>query len=127
MKIPDNILNNPYIDKGAYKVPENYFENLNNRILQNTVLKDTRKVDNEKKKETKILSFISSRKFKYAAAACIAGITIITGTAYMHYNNNMMASNENSQQETISEQYVNDCMEYAMVDNYDIYNYIAEE
>ena len=104
----ENILNNKYVDKGSYKVPDNYFCQLQNSITERI------------KQESG-----TSPRFRYAVAACFIGAAVLTAVGLSHYNKekNIVAE----QQDLQSEQYYNECMEYAMVDNDDIYTYLAEQ
>ena len=122
----ENILNNKYVDKGSYKVPDNYFCQLQNsiteRIKQENGTSDSTAIPaNVPKKKF----FLLTPRFRYAVAACFIGAAVLTAVGLSHYNKekNIVAE----QQDLQSEQYYNECMEYAMVDNDDIYTYLAEQ
>jgi hypothetical protein len=87
-------------------------------------------VEYEKQKKTaKIISLNTRVKIAVAAAivgAIISGTTIRLyqqGTKIADLNTNTEKSNSS---ETYGEEYVNDYIDYAMVDDTDIYEYISE-
>lgn len=118
----DEILNKPYSDNGAYRVPEGYFSTLNQRILDRLP---------EEQPQAKAKVFRIRSRYKYAAAACMAGIIIGVGALFFHNHLNenaaQIAAVEAAETETISDEYMRECMDYAMVDNNDIYTYLAEQ
>ena len=115
-----------YNDRGQYKVPEGYFDTLADRIMAN--IPEAPKQE-EKKKSAKIISLNTRVKIAVAAAivgAIISGTTIRLyqqGTKIADLNTNTEKSNSS---ETYGEEYVNDYIDYAMVDDTDIYEYISE-
>lgn len=128
------IIDTPYTNKGSYKVPEGYFANLNQRILDNVAAQE-----DCKQAKTK---FIAMPKFRYAVAACFAAL-IMGGasTAYLQHNSieeqEMAASKEKkdmrniptkhyAETETLQE-YDEECMEYVMVDKDDMFAYLIDE
>ena len=123
----DNILNQKYVDKGSYKVPDNYFcqlqNSINERIKQEEGTKTSTPASNG---GTKKKFFLFSPCVKYAAAACFIGAAVLTAVGLSRQDegkSNVMAEQKNIQ----NEEYYNECMEYAMVDNDDIYTYLAEQ
>lgn len=122
-----NILNERYVNKGSYKVPDNYFCQLQNSITKRIKLEESKKIDTPVTTSVaKKKFFLLSPRFRYVAAACFIGFAVLTAVSLVRINSNsdhMMAE----QQDIQSEQYYNDCMEYAMVDNDDIYTYLAEQ
>lgn len=120
----NDILNKPYVSKGEFKVPEGYFECLSQRIMDNipeekaTAMKPTSK---------KVL-FMPVR-LKYAIAACLTGLIAIGGilTFTQKYNSESTAVAEPTvSQDIITDEYAQDCMDYAMVDEGDMYSFISE-
>ena len=115
-----------YNDKGQFKVPEGYFDTLTERIMAN--IPEAPK--QEKQKETaKIISL--NTRVKIAVAAAIVG-AIISGTTIRLYQQGTKIADLNTNtektnsSETYGEEYVNDYIDYAMVDGTDIYEYISE-
>lgn len=105
----------------AYKVPEGYFETLNKRIME-AIPKETRQRNNI------YMAFLSKRK--YAVAACLTGLVIGTGLLAFHTWNKqdtISTTIAEVQQETITDEYIKECMEYAMVDDNDLYAYLADQ
>lgn len=123
----EKILNSKYEDKGAYKIPEGYFASLNKRILDSVASNQVNAQESTREKG-KLKRFFTVPLIKrYAAAACLIGLIVTVG-----YKLSSPTSNDNdkslisSHQETYSEQYVNDCLTYAMIDNDDVYLYLEE-
>lgn len=121
-----NINLEKYNDKGQFKVPEGYFDTLADRIMAN--IPEAPKQEKQKK-TAKIISLNTRVKIAVAAAivgAIISGTTIRLyqqGTKIADLNTNTEKSNSS---ETYGEEYVNDYIDYAMVDDTDIYEYISE-
>jgi len=113
-----------YTDKGQYKVPEGYFDTLTDRIMANIPEKPVQQ------RKARIISLTS--KVKYAIAACFVA-AVIGGTTYQLYKeSNSIAELEKNAASTPStitydEEYVNDYMDYAMIDGNDIYEYLSEQ
>lgn len=121
MRKTDEILDRPYRDNGAYRVPEGYFSTLNKRII------DALPEDKPQRKGLRI-TFLP--RMKYAAAACISVAIMGAGALALHLNNpgnKAEPAMANAQQEEITEEYVKEFMDYAMVDNNDVYLYLAEQ
>ncbi len=121
MRKTDEILDRPYRDNGAYRVPEGYFSTLNKRII------DALPEDKPQRKGIRI-TFLP--RMKYAAAACISVAIMGAGALALHLNNpgnKAEPAMAKAQQEEITEEYVKEFMDYAMVDNNDVYLYLAEQ
>src|SRR5574344_423796 len=119
MRRIEEILERPYREDGAYRVPEGYFNTLNKRIMD--AIPEERHVQ----KKTRF-TFLS--RTKYAAAACITGLLMVTGTLAFYFNgsgNKTELAESEAQQETITDEYMKECMDYAMVDNNDVLLYLA--
>ncbi len=121
MRKPNEILDRPYHDNGAYRVPEEYFSTLNKRIM------DAVDAEEEKKHKPKVWLM---PHFRYAVAASVAALVVGIG-ALTYFGENIdngvnTASNAN-ETETVTDEYVKECMDYAMVDNNDVYMYVAEQ
>ena len=117
----NEILDKPYRDNGAYRVPEGYFSTLNKRIMDALP---------EEQKQRKGRQITLRLRFRYAAAACMAGLIVGFGAFFIHNGNDAgtaaLAASE-AQNDVITDDYVKECMDYAMVDDNDIYTYLAEQ
>lgn len=113
-----NVNLDKFTDKGQYKVPEGYFDTLADRIMANIPEPKA-----QKKKQARIISIF---KVKYAVAACFIA-AIIGGAAYQFNkeSENVSETLANTSA-TYGEEYVNDYIDYAMVDGNDIYEYLSE-
>ena len=122
-----NVNLDKFTDKGQYKVPEGYFDTLADRIMAN--IPET-PIQEEKKKSAKIISL--NTRVKIAVAAAIAGALISSITVRLYQQDKKLADvNEAKTEmtttpETYGEEYVNDYIDYAMVDEDDIYKYLSE-
>ena len=124
----NHILEKPYVDKGSYTVPDGYFNTLHDRIMERVDNCSANNDTNSKEKQGKLrlFSIKIKPKFRYIAAACLIGAISILGISHF-YHQPEKQSLLVEQQEVNTDQYYNDCMEYAMVDNDDIYMYLAEQ
>ncbi len=121
MRTPNEILDKPYRDNGAYRVPEGYFSTLNKRII------DAIPEDKPQRKGGRILFM---PRMKYAAAACFTAAIMGVGALAFHLHGSGKATitaATDTQQEAITDEYVADFMDYAMVDDKDVYLYLAEQ
>ena len=121
-----NVNLDKFTDKGQYKVPEGYFDTLADRIMAN--IPEAPKQE-EKKKSAKIISL--NTRVKIAVAAAIAGALISSVTIRLYQHDKKLAEmNTNTEMthnsEAYGEEYVNDYIDYAMVDEDDIYKYLSE-
>ncbi|MBR4522041.1 MAG: hypothetical protein IKO58_02700 [Prevotella sp.] len=121
-----NVNLDKFTDKGQYKVPEGYFDTLADRIMAN--IPETTKQE-EKKKSAKIISL--NTRVKIAVAAAIAGALISSVTIRLYQQETKLAevntkTEMTNNSETYGEEYVNDYLDYAMVDEDDIYKYLSE-
>lgn len=128
MRKPNEILDRPYRDNGAYRVPDEYFNTLGQRIMDSVDAAEKEKKTSATKHGKHV--FRLTPRIRYAAAACLAGLFIGAGalTYFAHSDNNSATTAENaSQQTTVSDDYVKECMDYAMLDNNDVYMYLADQ
>ena len=122
-----NVNLDKFTDKGQYKVPEGYFDTLADRIMAN--IPETPKQEEEKKKSAKIISL--NTRVKIAVAAAIVGALISSVTIRLYQQETKLAevntkTEMTNNSETYGEEYVNDYLDYAMVDEDDIYKYLSE-
>lgn len=132
----------------AYRVPEGYFSNLNARIMQSvkdaestTPVNATATTPKDAKAAQKTTGgiFHLSPRYRYAVAACFTVAIVIAGIVAFNYTPNneeqsivdnidKIANNQQqNNNEMYSEEYQQECLEYAMVDNDDMYIYLAEQ
>jgi hypothetical protein len=131
-----DILNSPYRDKGAYKVPEGYFDALPGRLLAAAGIEQSKseslgQPQAEPSKPRAIIVALQRAKYHIAAACVALAVAFTVALPYMTKNSKALASAEgetslsgSSNSSDNTEQYMQDCYEYAMVDADDAYNYI---
>ena len=122
-----NVNLDKFTDKGQYKVPEGYFDTLADRIMAN--IPEAPIQEKKQKKSAKIISL--NTKVKIAVAAAIAGALISSVTIRLYQQDKKLADVNTKTEmtttpETYGEEYVNDYIDYAMVDEDDIYKYLSE-
>lgn len=128
MKDINHILEHPYVDNGSYTVPDGYFDTLHDRIMKRIEKESLYAEQANNKPSAKLKISSINPKFKYAVAACLIGVVSLLGAGlFFHYNNEKNVLAKQQQEVIASEQYYNDCMEYAMVDNDDLYSYLTEQ
>jgi len=118
-----NVNLDKFTDKGQYKVPEGYFDTLADRIMAN--------IPEPKVQEKKQAKILSTFKVKYAIAAAIVAALVSSITIRLYQQDAKLAEmNTNTEMthnsEAYGEEYVNDYIDYAMVDGNDIYEYLSE-
>ena len=116
-----------YNDRGQFKVPEGYFDTLADRIMAN--ITEAPKQEEKQKKSAKIISL--NTRLKIAVAAAIVGAVICGTTVRLYQQGTKIANLDTNTEmtnnsETYGEEYVNDYIDFAMVDDTDIYEYISE-
>ena len=122
-----NVNLDKFTDKGQYKVPEGYFDTLADRIMAN--IPEAPIQEKKQKKSAKIISL--NTRVKIAVAAAIAGALISSITVRLYQQDKKLAdvntkTEMTTNSETYGEEYVNDYIDYAMVDEDDIYKYLSE-
>ena len=122
-----NVNLDKFTDKGQYKVPEGYFDTLADRIMAN--IPEAPKQEEKQKKSAKIISL--NTKVKIAVAAAIVGALISSVTIRLYQQDTKLAEMNKKTEitnisETYGEEYINDYIDYAMVDGDDIYKYLSE-
>ena len=117
-----------YNDRGQFKVPEGYFDTLADRIMAN-IPENPKQETQKTQKMARIFSLNTG--IKYGIAAAIVGAIISITTIRLYHQGTSMASLDTNTEmtndsETYSEEYVNDYIDYAMVDDSDIYEYLSD-
>lgn len=121
MRRTDEILNRPFENNGAYNVPEGYFSTLNRRIMDSLP---------QQKEKPKSMRLAILTHWKYAVAACLTGVILGIGNIVFHFEKGektAQATGNEVHNETISDEYVDEFMDYAMINNHDVYQYLAEQ
>ena len=111
----EEILKEKLGNRNPFTVPEGYFDHLADRVMQQLPA------------ERKPADVRSIRPWLYAAA-CVA-ILIVSVLFVSHQSNQpsqQTAVNATPQTETLSDNYIDDMADYAMMDNEDIYLYLAD-
>lgn len=134
----------PYENKGAWKVPEGYFDELPdkvmNRIQQAAETSSTADVSGDTGSDRNSggarIFKMPHRVISYAAAACVAAAVVLTVAFNGSFSKTADTQKMTAKQETVtttdndaiySEEYKQDCYEYAMVGADDLYDYIIED
>lgn len=127
MNRKQEILKAPYIDRGAYCVPEGYFDTLQQNIMSRIPKEDGHE-DMETPTTSTNRTFILRSRLMYTAAACMTGLMLTAGAMlYLHRaNGDADVVAVNAQEEESIEQYAEDWMEYDMVGREDFYTYLSE-
>lgn len=107
-----------------FKVPEGYFDSLGRSLMQNVVEAAVQD------KRSTIRVFMRPLKW----VACFAAVLFVSGTIYFN-NNADKASNinladnisENISSSAYADYILDEIYDYAMLDNDDIYSYVANE
>ncbi len=134
----------PYENKGAWKVPDGYFDELPDRVMsriaQDAQLSEsgtgqTSQLSESTEHKSARIFTLPRRVVGYAAAACVAAAVVLTVAFNGSFSKTAETQGMTAKQEaaamsdndTYSEEYRQDCYEYAMVDADDLYNYIIED
>ena len=135
----------PYENKGAWKVPEGYFDELPDRVM-NRIAQTSQSPEADAEHVSQLaeggteqrharIFTLPRRVVGYAAAACVAAAVVLTVAFNGSFSKtaetqSMTAKHETavtSDGDTYSDEYRQDCYEYAMVDADDLYDYIIED
>lgn len=105
----------------VFKVPEDYFDNLTDRIMANIPAEETNVISINKSKKPSVW-------MRWTSVAACATVALVGAIAYMNNNNSGLESGANDLV-AISEdiEYQEDVMEYSMLDEHDVYSYLAGE
>ena len=96
--------------QNPFRVPEGYFESFNERLTARL----------PQRKPSKVVS-LRRNLWRYAAA-----LVVVFGVGSALYWNRDIAYALSYNEETAQEQYFNDALDYAMVDNMEIAAYLTE-
>ena len=94
--------------KNPFTVPEGYFDQLTSQVMSQLP---------ERRQKSRVVQL---RKWFYAAA-CVAALVVTAVTFHFH------EVDAPQQQMAVSESYIDEAADYAMLDNMDIYQLLVEE
>lgn len=126
----------PYENKGAWKVPEGYFDELPDKVMNRIEQASEPSRTAEKNGGGARIFKMPHRVISYAAAACVAAAVVLTVAFNGSFSKTADTQKMTAKQETVtttdndaiySEEYKQDCYEYAMVGADDLYDYIIED
>lgn len=123
----EDIIKQENLKENPFRVPEDYFSTLSERIIQ--------RIDESEQKESKEeparkAYFIGFRKLRWAvSAACI--IACLAGVSFFLKDNSQNIAMDDTKVEQQNNANAEDAMmqaaDYAMFDNQDMYHFLAEE
>lgn len=111
-----NVLDDKRLRNNPFKTPDGYFQNVNRRLME--ALPDNTVAAPVKRKST-VLTL--RPVLTIAASVCMA---VFGAVVYTHYYN--IDKNGDSVSVQASHNSADDASDYVLMDNSDIYNYIAE-
>lgn len=105
----------------VFKVPEDYFNNLTDRIMSNIPAEETNVISINKGKKTSVW-------MKWTSVAACATVALVGAIAYMNNHNSGFENGVNELVAITEEQeYQEDVIEYSMLDEHDVYSYLSGE
>lgn len=124
-----DILNEKELQNNPFRVPENYFDTLSERIMQRIDEEESKNLNAQKAKK---IRFFQLPTMRWAAAVACVAVVGATSLFYVSNKNNATIASQVTDTATIHQasiegDYVMDAMDYAMFDNQDIYQLLAEE
>lgn len=136
----ENIITTQAGKRNAFRVPDGYFEQFTERMMQRLPEQETEQVAQTvqlPKREPAKTSRLRKLRIYFAAAACLC-FAVFGITFYMHQHqesNDTQAlsaqhSTQNAQQQILNsaaeEAYFEEAADYVMLDNAEIYAYLSE-
>ena len=121
----NDILNHDELTTNPFKVPEGYFNTLNDRLMKHTVCKGKE----EKKNTGHKASIFHLHPLRWAAGIASVIIVGITASIYVNKDEDKDVANVSSIPTVMQQQNdaLNQAADYTMLDNQDMYQYLAEE
>lgn len=111
-------------DKSPFRVPEDYFDQLASRVMSQLPEQELSRQSEQKPRRQ--ARMVALRSWLYAAA-CVIAIVVLTLTFYFHQR---VAEPLDQPMAAVSapvdDQYIDDVADYVMLDNTEIYAYLAE-
>lgn len=105
-----------------FTVPENYFENFSERMM--TLLSEQSAVE-QRANKAHCHGTWQTKWRPYIAAACLCAIIVGGGTLYFHLSNDNQEQDSVVQEVSSPNYLIDQIADYAMMDNADFYNYLA--
>ena len=109
----DNNLRQRIGNRTPYKVPDGFFDGFTSVMMQRIADEEVRRLRRRA---------VRMRRFVVSAAAAAIVLAFVSVTYYFDKSERQFEARQQSQ-----EKYIDDLCDYAMVDNAEIYNYLAEE
>lgn len=116
-----------------FRVPDGYFDNLSERIMAKI---PEPAIEGQPRTSHAILSFVPKHFAAFAAAACAAVVIAISatlawqrseGSLAVQQQPNTVATNHHPQtKQEAADAIIDECADYTMMDNDDIYAYVSE-
>jgi len=117
--------NSENINENPFSVPEGYFDNLAQRMIDNLPAHEVRMIPTEEKKKSRNRLFQWAR---YGAAAAVVAAVCMAG---LHFTNNEPAAQTQVAASTTAsystDENIDAMADYIMADDQDLYAYISGE
>ena len=117
--------NSENINENPFSVPEGYFDNLAQRMIDNLPAHEVRMIPTEEKKKSRNRLFQWAR---YGAAAAVVAAVCMVG---LHFTNNEPAAQTQVAASTTAsystDENIDAMADYIMADDQDLYAYISGE
>ena len=112
-------------DKSPFRVPEDYFDQLASRVMSQLPEQQelSKKSMQQPRRQARLVAL---RPWLYAAA-CVIAIVVLTLT--LHFHQRVAEPLEQSMAAVstpVDDEYIDDIADYVMLDNTEIYAYLAE-
>lgn len=111
-------------DKSPFRVPEGYFDQLASRVMSQLPEQETSRPSGQQPRRQARL--VALRPWLYAAA-CVIAVVVLTLTFHFHQR---VAEPLDQPMAAVSapvdDEYIDDVADYVMLDNTEIYAYLAE-
>ena len=112
-------------DKSPFRVPEDYFDQLASRVMSQLPEQQelSKKSMQQPRRQARLVAL---RPWLYAAA-CVIAIVVLTLT--LHFHQRVAEPLEQSMAAVstpVDDEYIDDVADYVMLDNTEIYAYLAE-
>lgn len=110
-------------DKSPFRVPEGYFDQLTSRVMSQLPEQTMIRQMKQPRRQSRLVAI---RPWLYAAA-CVVAIVVMVLT--FHFNQRVVEPNGQSMavvSAPVDDEYIDDVADYVMLDNTEIYAYLAE-
>lgn len=120
MKEEDKLMKK-YGTKNPFTVPDNYFDNLTNEIMEK--LPEKKEIPMEEKETS---TWIKIRPWLYMAAMFIAILLPIRYMINSTSSDQTAITATNNEYEHLSDEYIDAIMDHSMMDDYTLYQYLTD-